>query len=208
MDAPSEAEDDHIRVSFTVTEEGDYKVWGRVVTPGSDANSFWVKMDESEWVLWEGIHVGSDWFWDDVHDGENSNPMVYELDSGEHTLQICYREYGARLDKMLITNRGHGAIGLGGEAEGCSFVGVEPEIEEGKWKIYPNPVNDYSILHLNTDQTCIPELRVYNSMGQLVFKDRIQNQTYPLGSRLLSPGVYFYIVRNEKEIISQGKLIR
>lgn len=124
----SEHPDDQIRIDFTLSEAANYKVWGRVITPNADDDSFWVKMDDSEWVLWNSIPSGSNWHWDDLHDGDNSSPMVYNLSAGDHTLLICYREDGALLDKLLISNTGITPLGLGGDAEGCVIIDPSTEI--------------------------------------------------------------------------------
>lgn len=141
IDAPSEADADQIRFTFTVSEETDYKVWGRVLTALDDDNSFWVKMDDSEWTLWEDIPVDSYWHWDDVHGTNTAEAVSYELTAGEHTLTVCLREDGALLDKILIANTGLTPEGYGGTAEACSIVGLNRVLREKGLQIYPNPSN-------------------------------------------------------------------
>jgi glucuronoarabinoxylan endo-1,4-beta-xylanase len=194
IDAPSDAAEDLIRISFTVTEEGAYKIWGRLVTSGMDANSFWVKMDTLEWTLWEEIPVGSDWYWDDVHAGDNSSPMVYELDSGEHMLQICYREYGALLDKILITNRGITPIGIGGASEGCSVVGLGPDWEEGELRIYPNPSG--GSFHVDWEQA-FSRLEVFTLDGKTVLTRTYTSPRFSEEVNIrLAAGLYLLRVSN------------
>jgi hypothetical protein len=62
-------------------------------------------VDNGAWTNWNNIPVGAGWHWDDVHNGAAGNALVtYPLGAGSHTLTIAYREDGARLDKVLITN--------------------------------------------------------------------------------------------------------
>jgi hypothetical protein len=91
--------------SFSVSASGTYKVWGRVIAPTNADDSFWVRMDAGPWTNWNNIPVGSTWHWDDLHNGAAGNSLVtYGLSAGTHTLTIAYREDGARLDKVLVTN--------------------------------------------------------------------------------------------------------
>jgi glucose/arabinose dehydrogenase len=90
--------------TFDVTEAGTYKVWGRVSTPNEGADSFWIRMDEAAFAAWNGIPLGTSWHWDDVDDSQN-RALLYDLAPGRHTLTVAYREDGARLDRVLITNR-------------------------------------------------------------------------------------------------------
>jgi hypothetical protein len=92
-------------ISFSVPRAGTYKVWGRVIAATDADDSFWVRVDGGTWTNWNNIPTGSSWHWDDVHNGASGNTLVtYNLAAGNHTLTIAYREDGARLDKVLITN--------------------------------------------------------------------------------------------------------
>jgi hypothetical protein len=139
LDVPAGNAAEVISFPFTVSEATEYQVWARVITPSDEANSFWVKMDDSEWALWEDIPVGSDWHWDDVHDTNPAEAVSYELTAGEHTLTVCQREDGTLLDKILITNTGLTPEGYGGTAEACSIVGLDRVSGEEGLRIYPNP---------------------------------------------------------------------
>ncbi|MBL3657191.1 extracellular catalytic domain type 1 short-chain-length polyhydroxyalkanoate depolymerase [Fulvivirga sediminis] len=101
-----------ITYSFNVAESGAYTLWGRVTAPSPDDDSFWVQVDGGSWLNWNGIAPGSNsWTWDDV--------SSYNLSSGNHTLTIGYREDGALLDKLYITNTGQTPNGAGSGATNC-----------------------------------------------------------------------------------------
>jgi hypothetical protein len=95
----------HSVINFSVPSAGSYKVWGRVMVPTNADDSFWVRMDGGPWINWNNIPVGADWHWDDVHNAAAGNALVtFTLGAGSHTLTVAYREDGARLDRVLITN--------------------------------------------------------------------------------------------------------
>ena len=93
-----------VEYDFTVNESGNYRVWGRVIAPSGNSDSFWVMMDNGSWIRWNEIQSSSDWVWDEVHDADNGNQVVnFFLSAGSHTLKIAYREDGTKLDKLIIT---------------------------------------------------------------------------------------------------------
>jgi mannobiose 2-epimerase len=103
--------------TFTVTA-GTYKVWGRVISPTADDDSFWVSMDGGSFVKWNSIPLHSSWEWDDVHNSDAGGGAVsYNLTQGSHTLVIANREDGVKLDKLYITALGDIPTGMGG---GCT----------------------------------------------------------------------------------------
>src|SRR5690606_3598070 len=76
---PSADEADHLVYNFTITEEGNYKIWGRVLAPSADDDSFWIRLNDSEWINWNGIPGVAEWQWDDVHDG-SGEPVLFPLE--------------------------------------------------------------------------------------------------------------------------------
>ncbi len=103
--------------SFTFTVQGGtYKILARVITMDA-GDSFWIRLpgatlnttppaDNNGWVRWNGIPVGNAWHWDDIHnDQEGSIPVEFTLSQGTHTLEIGWREDGALLDAIVITDQ-------------------------------------------------------------------------------------------------------
>lgn len=106
-----------VEYSFEVIEEGDYVVWGRVIANDSTEDSFFVSMDGGADVLWGTLRGGVEtWVWDQVSERFGADPVAYHLTEGLHTLVVKRREYGTKLDRILITNdRGYVPEGLGEE---------------------------------------------------------------------------------------------
>ncbi|MCU7727100.1 glycosyl hydrolase family 28 protein [Actinoplanes sp. KI2] len=92
-------------VPFTVSAAGTYKLWGRVIAPTDDDDSFWVRVDNEPWTDWNDIPTGSSWHWAAVTDDTRGDAVLLpDLAAGAHTITYAYREDGARLDRVLITN--------------------------------------------------------------------------------------------------------
>ena len=90
---------------FNVPQAGAYTVWARVIADDDDEDSFWVRMNGGAWMRWNGIAEDDDWRWRIVHQGdEGGDVMHFRLRAGRNALEIAYREDGARLDRILVTN--------------------------------------------------------------------------------------------------------
>jgi hypothetical protein len=98
---------------FDVDAPGRYVIWGRVVAPDDDANSFYASVDGGAEVVWDAPRrdPGRDarwWSWDPVSardlDGRPVDPLLFDLQPGRHTLRLRIREPGTRLDAILVTN--------------------------------------------------------------------------------------------------------
>jgi len=149
--------DGQINYNFSVSESGTYKVWARVITPNADDDSFWVRMDGGSWTLWNNIPSTSTWQWDDVHDSNNGGSVVsYNLSSGNHTLTIGYREDGAQLDKVLVTNTGTVPSGEGTGATNCN---------SGNIVVRALGVNGDETIELRVDSTTVATWTLTTSMA-------------------------------------------
>jgi hypothetical protein len=95
-------ESGYAEYSFEVPAAGDYVIWGRVLSKNSGDNSFFVSVDGGAYSLWDTKKSNS-WVWDPVNDRGGADPVVYQLDAGEHTLIIKQREDGTKIDRILVT---------------------------------------------------------------------------------------------------------
>jgi hypothetical protein len=91
----------YIEHSFNVPAAGDYVVWGLVRARNGSDDSFYVAVDDGAYALWNTKRSRS-WTWDQICSRE-TDPVVYHLEAGDHTLIIKQREDGTKLDKILIT---------------------------------------------------------------------------------------------------------
>ena len=88
---------------FEVPTTGDYVIWGCVLAKSRKDDSFYVSVDESAYLVWNTKRSKS-WTWDQVSSQGGVDPVIYHLETGEHTLKIMQREDGTQIDKILITN--------------------------------------------------------------------------------------------------------
>ncbi|MBN1116141.1 MAG: T9SS type A sorting domain-containing protein [Bacteroidales bacterium] len=192
---------DHVIVEFEVTEESNYKVWCRMITPSPNDDSFWIKMDDGTWTMWNSIPSTSDWAWDDVHDQSNDNPVTFYLTAGTHTLSICFREDGALLDKILIANSGVPPTGMGGDAETCLEDNGESSVEltntESSVMVFPNPASE-SVNVISERE--FNYLALYGIDGKVLIQ---KAYPYPVSEEQLNlsleSGIYYIKVDHENE---------
>ncbi len=92
--------------TFNVSVPGTFKLWGRTIAPSTSDDSFWVQVDGGTWNRWNFITASSSWVWDDVHQEDNGTitELFYDLGVGSHTITVAYREDGAQLDRLMITD--------------------------------------------------------------------------------------------------------
>jgi dienelactone hydrolase len=100
-----------ISYTFNVSEGGSYSLWARVITPNGNDDSFWISVDGGSWFLWNNIGPNSSWAWEQA--------QTYSLATGSHTLTVAYREDGALLDKIFVSNTGATPSGEGSAASNC-----------------------------------------------------------------------------------------
>ncbi len=115
-------EQNMITVPFSVEEDGSYYFFARVNNPSVDDDSFWMSIDDAPFVTVNGLgSVG--WQWVDL----TKFGLPSDLTAGEHTLRITYREDGATLDKLAVTNFIYGPYELGTAAP--TYVTIEAETD-------------------------------------------------------------------------------
>ena len=95
IDSAPAGSENVITMSFSVKAEGNYAVFARLNCPSADDDSFWIKMDDEDFDSFNGLGT-SGWGWVKLDN--------FKLKPGEHTLTIGYREDGAKLDKISISN--------------------------------------------------------------------------------------------------------
>jgi lysophospholipase L1-like esterase len=187
-----------IYIPFSVDSAGNYSVFARLNCPSANDDSYWVKMDNEEFVMFNGLGT-SGWEWKKFTD--------YTLAEGEHTLTIAYREDGAKLDKLSISNSAFAPSGMGEEAENLcapTDVGHSMEVfdDYALEQNYPNPFNPSTKILYNLPDGNFVTLKIYDVLGREV--DTLVNEEQPAGTysvtfntEELVSGVYFYQLKSE-----------
>jgi hypothetical protein len=93
--APANTPENQVVIPFAIDVAGTYNFLGRAIGPTATDDSYWVKVDNGTFVSANGL-TSSAWQWGRL--------TIANLTVGQHTLTITYREDGAKLDKVLITN--------------------------------------------------------------------------------------------------------
>jgi hypothetical protein len=108
--APSGSES-AISISFSIKKAGNYAVFARLNCPSYDDDSFWVKMGDADFRKCNELGTRG-WSWVRLDN--------FRLKAGKHTLAIAYREDGAKLDKICISNDRYSPVGMGETARNIS----------------------------------------------------------------------------------------
>jgi lysophospholipase L1-like esterase len=171
--------------TFDVEESGTYSLYARVLCPSFDDDSFWIKMDDGQFAMWNGIMTTS-WQW-------LLFPSGYNLTAGIHTLTIGYREDGAKLDKLWITKHQAVLPDEGSAADNCGTTNIKPE-NDSSIIIYPNPVDH----ELNIAFPDFPSvISIYNSSGRNLLKKSVMTGNVSINMTGYTSGIYFVKVSNQ-----------
>lgn len=87
----------------------------------------------------------------------------------------------------------------------CSTAGIESSNTDEFYTIAPNPFTSELKVRSKSNEQVI--LIVYDCFGQLVLRKTCVNN-HSINTEQLSKGFYFYEVRNDTEILANGKLVK
>lgn len=205
--APSDSSD-LIFLPFTTDTSSTYNLFGRMNNPSYDDDSFWVKVNDGDFALFNGL-VTSGWQW--------VNIGTYDLDKGDHELTIGYREDGATLDKIAVTNSTIPPSGLGDDALNiCQATSSETDPDSprgfGLNQNYPNPFNPNTIISYQLPVNSRVELKVFDMLGRevAVLADGLKSagtHTVDFGATGLSSGIYIYQLKAGDRIESKKMML-
>ncbi len=205
--APGRAAD-LITVPFTVNTTGVCFLFARMNGPSGDDDSFWVKMDQAGFQMHNGLGTNG-WEWKRLN--------AYSLTEGGHTLTMAYREDGAKLDKLCLSNQDIAPLGMGGEAENmCTSTGGIPCREArlgfALKQNHPNPWNPITSIPYYLPRTSRVTLEVLDLAGRtvktLIHDERSSGEhTVDLNGSDLASGLYFYRLRTTDFIQSRKMLL-
>jgi len=81
------------------------------------------------------------------------------------------------------------------------------DIKNGKFKIYPNPMNETTTIELNENYSKI-EVEILNSSGQLIEQRTFSNKRIiNINKNNLQPGIYLLKIKSGSSLIGTNKLI-
>lgn len=96
-----------VTIPFSVSTARTYYLFARVNGPSADDDSIYVKVDDGDFAVANGLGTVG-WQWVPV--------TRVDLEAGDHTLAITYREDGLLIDKLNVTSYAYGPMELGEDA--------------------------------------------------------------------------------------------
>ncbi|SDM49843.1 Por secretion system C-terminal sorting domain-containing protein [Catalinimonas alkaloidigena] len=181
---PSDQVADRLRFQFILDQAGQYYLFGRIRAMTTNRNSFWVRINGGEWMLWEQSPTGTGYTWYPKDGG------AFALAAGVNTLDIGYREPNTNLDKLYLSTQSSAPSGYGVTASNCQSSRkagtTRPAANVASWQVYPNPV----ATHLNIAWEGTHTVRLYNTLGVVVGEWRMTDQAV-LPVAFLPAGVYY-----------------
>lgn len=201
-----------LTISFTASKDSTYYVFGRLNCPTADDDSYWVSMDNGSYSMCNGLAT-SGWQWLTLNN--------YVLTAGNHTLTITYREDGAKMDKLCISNYSVAPLEKGDVAENICVPDTSTLSNEITETLagytleqnYPNPVSKTATIAFTIPDNTYVSLKVYNILGTEV--KELAGKEYSKGrhnlileTNNLSSGLYFYTLKTNKYSLSRKMIIR
>jgi hypothetical protein len=106
-DGLSDTRSGKLTFQLDVAQAGTYYLWGRVLAPDPESDSFYVLLDDSHGLppssaSWHTTN-GDGWRWCPVAFDKAKAPAQFDLPAGRTTLQFRVREAGTKLDRVFIT---------------------------------------------------------------------------------------------------------
>ncbi|NJB87476.1 pectin methylesterase-like acyl-CoA thioesterase [Lewinella marina] len=117
--APADVADNRIRFTLDRAEAGSYFLHVRAFSRNRGEDSFWIRLNDGEWIKWNNIDCDSHFKW-------STMPVNLELESGTNTLDVAFREGGTMLDKVFISQNGTLPTGFGDWATNCPGLSDQP----------------------------------------------------------------------------------
>jgi lysophospholipase L1-like esterase len=184
-----------IVIPFTVTRDSTYTIYGRINCPTYDDDSFWLRVDDGAFVSCNGLRT-TGWAWTAL--------LSSLVAKGSHTLTLGYREDGACLDKLCISNSIIPPTGMG-EPDPITVGVNSPEGIDGYalGQNYPNPFNPMSTIRYDIPMSGIVTLSVYDVIGRKVgnlVHEMQQPGRYAVtfDASTLASGMYIYKLQSKQ----------
>ncbi len=185
-----------IFLSFSVDTTDQFNVFARLNCLSIHDDSFWISIDDGSFTSYNDMQTNG-WQWKKL--------SGIELSKGAHSIAIAYREDGAKLDKLCVTNTADVPVQMGGEALNiCTEDTTSTSINEAETsnsylleQNFPNPASSQTNISFRIPYRSYVSLKVFNLLGVEVTE--LAGKEYGAGKHTvefltkdLPAGNYFY----------------
>jgi hypothetical protein len=190
-----------IFLSFSVDTTDQFNVFARLNCLSIHDDSFWISIDDGSFTSYNDMQTNG-WQWKKL--------SGTELSKGAHTIAIAYREDGAKLDKLCVTNTADVPVQMGGEAlnictEDTTSTGINEAETSNSYSLeqnFPNPACSQTNISFRIPYRSYVSLKVFNLLGVEVTE--LAGKEYGAGKHTvefltkdLPAGNYFYRLTTE-----------
>ena len=207
--------------SIDVTEATTYYGFVRLQAPDVGSNSFWLQVDDGDYVLMRNELDGSPlltngYEWRPIAD--DGTQVTFDLGVGPHTITIVSRESNTRLDKFIFRANNLLPQGLGRPAANCTQGQPIVTLPSAKGSpaddrlgtaltsaldVYPNPTAAALTLELTSDYSGSVAVRITDFTGREVRRFSFNKagqlrEVLQLGD--LAPGLYHLQTREGERL--------
>ncbi|MGB3801988.1 MAG: PKD domain-containing protein, partial [Lewinella sp.] len=120
--APPDQPANQLRFVVENAAAGTYYLFGRILAADSDSDSFWVRVNDGNWIKWSrGISKGQEFLW-------NKMPGSVQVTSGTNVIEVAYREGNAKLDKLHLDKVNQVPTNFGQAADNCGSTEAQPPV--------------------------------------------------------------------------------
>jgi Secretion system C-terminal sorting domain len=74
--------------------------------------------------------------------------------------------------------------------------------------IFPNPVDNNSVIFFDAAQKDKLTIKIINTKGQVIFSDKFSNNSYKIGNIITTSGLYIYVISNNTEVLTSGQFVK
>ncbi len=195
--------------TFRTNKPGKYWIFLRALAAGLGDDSFWIKVNDQEWIKYNYIPLDPTSFqWNPVENTDKYNEtVVFNLPAGDNTLKIALREDNTKLDKICIANVPEFPAAEESKATACSSlveddgIGKRTLSPEGV-SVFPNPVVEKIVVNINSDKvrSLIKNrglIEVYDNYGQKIYQseEEITGTSIVIPTTGWSAGIYYVNVK-------------
>ena len=186
----------HQAMGVETLSDGSIIVNGTVEKYGTDKSAFILKLNANGDSLWTKTYRFTN---SNISRSQLNDLMICD-DGGFLGVGFYSPQAGAVSSAWMFKTDANGTIGWD----------TSTPLSASRPKVWPNPATKFVHIEFADKPKQDAELKVYNSLGQLVLQDKIikGKQTFRLDVRRFPSGVYFFeAVSQKEEVLGRGKFV-